>query len=94
MGQIAPDALRCNCDVWGGWGWGRFRSLLQKVIKGQGERKENILHELLTTAMLSASGSALQSLCKESKGPGCDGQLTLEQREVMLRCQFGERISI
>lgn len=69
MGQIAPDALRCNCDVWGGWGWGRFRSLLQKVIKGQGERKENILHELLTTAMLSASGSALQSLCKESKGP-------------------------
>lgn len=93
MGQIAPHALKCNCDVWGGWGWGGFRSLLQKAIKVQGERK-NILHTLLTTAMLNASGSALQSLCKESKGPGCNGQLTLEQTEVMQRCQFGERISI
>lgn len=35
-----------------------------------GTVKVNILHKLLSTAMLSASGSALQSLCKKSEEAG------------------------
>lgn len=73
---------------------GGFSLLRPKAIKVHGERKENILHKLLTTAMLSASGSSLQSLCKESKSLGCIGQLTSEQIELMQRCQIGEKISI
>lgn len=52
----------------------------KETVKVQGKSEESVLRDLLATATLSAPGSALRSLCKESKGPGCDGQLTLEHR--------------
>lgn len=86
----------CNCETGGvAVGVGHYG---KETVKVQGKIKESILHKLLATATLSASGSAPRSLCKESKGPGCDGQLTLEHRgrqiEVMQTYRLGDRISI
>lgn len=53
-----------------GMGWGVFRSLREKAIEVQSERKVNILHKRLPTALQRASGSALLSLCQKSERVG------------------------
>lgn len=64
----------------GGWDGVPTTGAGEGAIKVQREGKENILHKLLHTAVLSAAGSIPRSLCEKSKGSRYNGQLTLEHR--------------